>query len=121
MASIPCDRSLSILATAIGDQFIGRRDVSHQFGFALGLSKLASRNVRIDSLFLDEGFGTLDEETLEEALYTLSSLRQEGKLVGIISHVSALQQRIPVRIQVQKGSLGRSRLSGPEWNGDKAH
>jgi exonuclease SbcC len=83
---------------------------------ALGLSKLASQNVQIDSLFLDEGFGSLDEETLEEALHTLSNLRQEGKLVGLISHVTALTQQIPVRIEVIKGSLGRSRLSGPGIN-----
>ncbi len=80
---------------------------------ALGLSKLASQNVQIDSLFLDEGFGSLDEETLEEALHTLSNLRQEGKLVGLISHVTALTQQIPVRIGVIKGSLGKSRLTGP--------
>ncbi len=80
---------------------------------ALGLSKLASQNVQIDSLFLDEGFGTLDEETLEEALHTLSNLRQEGKLVGLISHVPALNQQIPIRIEVLKGPMGRSRLKGP--------
>lgn len=80
---------------------------------ALGLSKLASQNVQIDSLFLDEGFGTLDEETLEEALYALSNLRQEGKLVGLISHVQALNQQIPVQIEVLKGEMGRSRLRGP--------
>lgn len=80
---------------------------------ALGLSGMASRNVRIDSLFLDEGFGTLDENTLETALETLSSLRQEGKIIGIISHVPALKERIPVQVQVEKTGGGRSRLSGP--------
>ncbi len=57
---------------------------------ALGLSKMASRKVRVDSLFLDEGFGTLDEEALETALETLSGLQQEDKLIGVISHVSVL-------------------------------
>ncbi len=56
---------------------------------ALGLSKMASRKVRVDSLFLDEGFGTLDEESLETALEPLSRLLQDGKLIGIISHVPA--------------------------------
>lgn len=61
---------------------------------ALGLSKMASRKVRVDSLFLDEGFGTLDEEALETALDTLSGLHQDGKLIGIISHFPALRDRI---------------------------
>ncbi|HPE41472.1 MAG TPA: AAA family ATPase, partial [Thermotogota bacterium] len=67
---------------------------------ALGLSQMSSRNVRVDSLFLDEGFGTLDEEALETALETLSGLRQEGKLIGVISHVSGIKERIPVQIEV---------------------
>ena len=80
---------------------------------SLGLSAMASHNVRVDSLFLDEGFGTLDEETLDTALQTLSSLHQDGKLIGIISHVSLLQERIDLRIQVQPGVDGCSRLIGP--------
>jgi exonuclease SbcC len=80
---------------------------------SLGLSGMASRNVRVDSLFLDEGFGTLDEDALETALETLSGLQREGKLIGIISHVPALKERIGARIQVETGSGGRSSLSGP--------
>ncbi|MEW8014511.1 MAG: SbcC/MukB-like Walker B domain-containing protein [Candidatus Sedimenticola endophacoides] len=80
---------------------------------ALGLSGMASRRVRVDSLFLDEGFGTLDEEALETALETLAGLRQEGKLLGLISHVAALRERIATRIRVEPWSAGRSRLSGP--------
>lgn len=77
---------------------------------ALGLSQMASRNVRVDSLFLDEGFGTLDEDALEMALSTLAGLHQEGKLIGIISHVSALKERIPTQIVVTPLSAGRSQL-----------
>ena len=80
---------------------------------ALGLSKMASRKVRVDSLFLDEGFGTLDEETLESALETLSSLQQDGKLIGIISHVSALKERISTKMHITPVSGGRSAISGP--------
>lgn len=80
---------------------------------ALGLSRMVSRNIRIDSLFLDEGFGTLDEEALDTALETLAGLQQEGKLIGIISHVAALQERISTRIQVIPQSGGRSMLTGP--------
>ena len=80
---------------------------------ALGLSQMASRNVRVDSLFLDEGFGTLDEDALETALETLAGLQQEGKLIGVISHVAALKERISAQIQVIPETGGRSVLSGP--------
>src|SRR5690554_8048084 len=65
---------------------------------ALGLSQMASQTVQVDSLFLDEGFGTLDEEALDVALTTLAQLQGEGKLIGIISHVPALKERIATQI-----------------------
>ncbi len=80
---------------------------------ALGLSAMASRKVRVDSLFLDEGFGTLDADALEAALDALSSLHRHGKLIGIISHVPALKDRIGTQITVLPKSGGRSVLSGP--------
>ncbi len=80
---------------------------------ALGLSHMASKNVRVDSLFLDEGFGTLDEEALDTALETLSGLQQDGKLIGVISHVQALTERIITQIQVTPQTAGRSQISGP--------
>ncbi|HKL58302.1 MAG TPA: AAA family ATPase [Sphaerochaeta sp.] len=83
---------------------------------ALGLSKMASRKVRVDSLFLDEGFGTLDEASLETALKTLSSLQQDGKLIGVISHVSAMQEMISTQIVITPASGGKSILSGPGCN-----
>ena len=79
---------------------------------ALGLSKIVSSKVNVDSLFLDEGFGTLDSEALEIALETLSNLKQTGKLIGIISHMEALKERIPTQIKVESISGGRSVLSG---------
>jgi exonuclease SbcC len=80
---------------------------------ALGLSRMSGRNVRVDSLFLDEGFGSLDEDTLETALGTLASLRQDGKMIGVISHVGAMKERINTKIIVQPIREGRSILSGP--------
>ncbi len=80
---------------------------------ALGLSCMASRNVRIDSLFLDEGFGTLDEEALDTALDMLAGLQQDGKLIGVISHVSMLKARISTQIEVIPQTGGRSRIIGP--------
>jgi exonuclease SbcC len=80
--------------------------------WALGLSQMTSHKVRVDSLFLDEGFGTLDEEALDMALETLSSLQQEGKLIGVISHIPALKERISCQLNVQPLRGGRSILSG---------
>ncbi len=75
---------------------------------ALGLSDLASKNVRIDSLFIDEGFGTLDNNTLETVISTLETLQSQGKIIGIISHVENLKERIPKQIQITKKSNGIS-------------
>ncbi|WML68056.1 MAG: Chromosome partition protein Smc [Methanoregula sp. SKADARSKE-2] len=80
---------------------------------ALGLSDMASSNVRVDSLFLDEGFGTLDNESLEVALDALISLQRDGKLIGIISHVPALKERIATQLVVEKRHGGLSTLAGP--------
>ncbi len=75
---------------------------------ALGLSDLAGRQVQISSLFIDEGFGTLDENSLDLAISTLENLQSTGKTIGVISHVPALKERIGVRIQVHKNSDGFS-------------
>lgn len=80
---------------------------------ALGLSSMSSNKVQVDSLFLDEGFGTLDKDSLDIALNTLSALQQDGKIIGIISHVPTIKERIPTQIEVQPISGGRSRLKGP--------
>ncbi|WP_145522187.1 AAA family ATPase [Yersinia ruckeri] len=78
---------------------------------ALALSDLVSHKTSIDSLFLDEGFGTLDAETLDTALDALDSLNATGKTIGVISHVEAMKERIPVQIKVKKiNGLGISRL-----------
>jgi exonuclease SbcC len=84
---------------------------------ALGLSKLSSNKVQVDSLFLDEGFGTLDEDALQTALNALDSLQRDGKLIGIISHVGALKERINLQIQVEPLSGGVSRISGVGCSG----
>ncbi|MUJ37948.1 AAA family ATPase [Aliivibrio fischeri] len=78
---------------------------------ALALSDLVSHKTSIDSLFLDEGFGTLDSETLDMALDALDNLNASGKMIGVISHIEAMKERIPVQIKVTKRSgLGVSEL-----------
>ena len=104
------------------DQYMGneRRSVKTLSGgetfmislsLALALSDLASRNVKLESLFIDEGFGTLDPETLETALCTLEKLQQEGqKNIGIISHVESIKERISTQIRLHKDSRGFSKI-----------
>lgn len=79
---------------------------------ALGLSELASNSARIDSLFIDEGFGTLDADTLDVALTALGQLRDRGKTIGIITHVDAerLEGHLDTRVLVERVGPGSSRL-----------
>jgi len=80
---------------------------------ALGLSDLASKNVKIDTLFIDEGFGTLDENTLDTAVDALEALQHKGKTIGIISHVKELKGRIKQQIKVKKIGAGKSTIELP--------
>ena len=78
---------------------------------ALALASLSSRQMQVDSLFIDEGFGSLDSETLAVALSALENLQMQGKTVGIISHVADLTERISCKVKVVRESEGRSRVS----------
>jgi exonuclease SbcC len=78
---------------------------------ALGLADLAGRNARIESLFIDEGFGLLDADTLDVAISALESMRQDNKTVGVISHVPVIKERIAARIAVEKQPGGYSTLT----------
>lgn len=110
---------LNVIDTYQADEIRSTKNLSGGESFlvslalALGLSRMASQNVRVDSLFLDEGFGTLDEGALESALNTLSELHDENKLIGIISHVAALKERIPLQIEIIPGGSGKSSIRGP--------
>jgi len=76
---------------------------------ALALSEKLSMGAELGSLFLDEGFGTLDADTLESVTQILESLRQQDRLVGVITHIRALGERLPTQVKVQKSPEG-SRL-----------
>ena len=81
---------------------------------ALGLSESVQRNsggIRLDSIFIDEGFGSLDGETLNTAMESLSEVQSEGRIIGIISHVEELKRRIPSKIQVHKLGDGNTTIS----------
>jgi len=110
--------AIEVLDTWQGDSLRDTKTLSGGESFlvslalALALSDLVSAKTSIDSLFLDEGFGTLDNDTLEIALDALDNLNASGKMIGIISHVDTLKERIAVQIKVTKLSgLGVSELA----------
>ena len=79
---------------------------------ALGLSEMScGHGVRIESLFIDEGFGSLDSASLGQAIAVLEHLHAQGRRVGVISHVEELKERIPVKVEITPGASGRSTLS----------
>jgi exonuclease SbcC len=95
------DRDTSTLSG--GETFLA------SLALALGLADVVTAEAAgtpMEALFVDEGFGTLDEDTLEEVMNVLDGLREGGRIVGIVSHVSELRQRIPARIHVRKGRHG---------------
>ena len=85
---------------------------------ALGLASLTSNRIRIESLFIDEGFGSLDQETLNTAMGALMQLEAQGRKVGVISHVTEMADAIPVQIRVVKGRAGTSQLVVPGMETD---
>lgn len=98
----------SIETLSGGEQFLA------SLSLAFGLSDVVQSHsgaVRLDSIFIDEGFGSLDGETLDTAMKALAMLQNGGRLIGIISHVSELKGRIPSRIEVTRDALGFSKAS----------
>lgn len=108
------DLELQVVDRDMGDEIRSTASLSGgetflvSLALALGLSSLASERVRIRSLFIDEGFGTLDPQTLESALATLDALQSEGRKIGLISHVPGLAERIGVQVLVEPQGLGAS-------------
>jgi exonuclease SbcC len=114
---LPDSLTLLVVDQDMGDE---RRSVHSLSGgesflvslaLALGLASLSSHSVKVESLFIDEGFGSLDAETLNMAMDALDKLQTLGRKVGVISHVHEMAERIGVQIQVQPQSGGQSRLA----------
>ena len=97
-----CDEVRTVHSLSGGESFL----VS--LALALGLSSLSSNRMRVESLFIDEGFGSLDADTLRVAMDALESLRTQGRKIGVISHVQEMTERIPVRVQVSREGTGKS-------------
>jgi len=110
------DLDLQVVDRDMGDEVRAVSSLSGGESFlvslalALGLASLSSETTQVDTLFIDEGFGTLDPQTLEMALATLDALQATGRQVGIISHVSGLAERIGAQVRVVKQGAGRSQL-----------
>ena len=110
------DLEVQVVDRDIGDEIRGVASLSGGESFlislalALGLSSLAAHSVRVQSLFIDEGFGTLDPATLDTALAVLDALQSSGRQVGIISHVPAIAERVGATIRVVTMGAGRSRV-----------
>jgi len=110
------DMELQIIDADMADEVRGTNSLSGgetflvSLALALALSSLASREVRIDTLLIDEGFGSLDPHTLDMAIAALESLQATGRQVGIISHVRALSEKIGTQVRVQRLGAGRSKL-----------
>lgn len=97
-----CDERRSTRSLSGGERFLA------SLALALGLCSLEGRDSFVDTLFIDEGFGTLDQATLDVAIDALERLQGQGRKVGVISHVESLRQRIGVQIRVEKRGGGRS-------------
>ncbi|MCB9571220.1 MAG: hypothetical protein H6709_03935 [Kofleriaceae bacterium] len=108
------DLELQIVDRDMGDEVRSVNSLSGGESFlvslalALGLSSLSARNVRVRTLLIDEGFGTLDPSTLDVALDVLDTLQSSGRQVGIISHVPGLAERVPAQVVVRPTGAGRS-------------
>jgi len=111
------EMELQVIDHEMGDEVRGIHSLSGGESFlvslalALGLASLASDRIQVESLFIDEGFGALDADSLDLAIASLDALYSLGRQVGVISHVSTLVERIGIRVEVRKEGGGRSRLA----------
>ena len=100
-----CDEIRTVYSLSGGESFL------ISLALALGLSSLSSNNLKVESLFIDEGFGSLDAESLRTAMEALEQLQMQGRKIGVISHVQEMSERISVQVQVHKKINGKSVLT----------
>ena len=100
-----CDEVRTVYSLSGGESFL------ISLALALGLSSLSSNNLKVESLFIDEGFGSLDAESLRTAMEALEQLQMQGRKIGVISHVQEMSERISVQVQVHKKVNGKSVLT----------
>ena len=100
-----CDEIRTVYSLSGGESFL------ISLALALGLSSLSSNNLKVESLFIDEGFGSLDADSLRTAMEALEQLQMQGRKIGVISHVQEMSERISVQVQVHKKVNGKSVLT----------
>lgn len=100
-----CDEVRTVYSLSGGESFL------ISLALALGLSSLSSNNLKVESLFIDEGFGSLDVESLRTAMEALEQLQMQGRKIGVISHVQEMGERLSVQVQVRKKANGKSVLT----------
>ena len=113
---IPASLGLQVVDQDMGDEvrtvysLSGGESFLVSLALALGLASLSSSRMKVESLFIDEGFGSLDPTTLNIAMDALERLHNQGRKVGVISHVQEMTERIPVQIKVSKQQSGKSKV-----------
>ncbi|AJW65041.1 Nuclease SbcCD subunit C [Elizabethkingia miricola] len=113
---IPNSLGLQVIDQDMGDEIrtiyslSGGESFLVSLALALGLASLSSNRMTVESLFIDEGFGSLDPTTLNIAMDALERLQNQGRKVGVISHVQEMTERIPVQIKVSKQQSGKSKV-----------
>jgi exonuclease SbcC len=113
---IPATLGLQVVDLDMGDEvrtvysLSGGESFLVSLALALGLASLSSSRMKVESLFIDEGFGSLDPTTLNIAMDALERLHNQGRKVGVISHVQEMTERIPVQIKVSKQQSGKSKV-----------
>ncbi|MFZ4861900.1 SbcC/MukB-like Walker B domain-containing protein [Sphingobacterium sp. Mn56C] len=113
---IPLSLGLQVVDQDMGDEvrtvysLSGGESFLVSLALALGLASLSSSRMKVESLFIDEGFGSLDPNTLNIAMDALERLHNQGRKVGVISHVQEMTERIPVQIKVSKQQSGKSKV-----------